>query len=272
MTIADRAARFAVLHERGCFALPNAWDAASALLMEQQGALAVATSSAAQAWSLGYADGGNLPPAELLAACQRMCRVLSRPLTVDIEHGYSDVPEEVADLAQALAQIGVAGINLEDGSAPPVLLAAKLAAIRERPACRHLFLNARTDVYLAGIAGGTEAVAEVGRRAALYEEAGADGLFVPGLQIVDEMLAISSATVLPLNIMLLPGMASIATLQKAGVRWISSGPASFLQAYAALSHGVAGMLQADWTVLQEPALDYQQLNQLMPLTASLCGR
>lgn len=250
-------------HQATPLILPNAWDAASALLMEQQGAQAIATSSAAQAWSLGYADGGSLPPVELLAACQRMCRVLYRPLTVDIEHGYSDVPEEVAELAQSLALIGVAGINLEDGNAPPALLAAKLAAIRQRSACRHLFLNARTDVYLAGIASGTKAVAEVGRRAALYEEAGADGLFVPGVQLADEMLAISSATILPLNVMLLPGMASITTLQQAGVRRISSGPAPFLQAYAAVSRGVAGMLQADWTVLQAPALDYQQLNQLM---------
>ncbi|MGH9521421.1 MAG: isocitrate lyase/phosphoenolpyruvate mutase family protein, partial [Terriglobales bacterium] len=77
--------------------LPNAWDAASARLFERLGAMAIATTSAGVAWALGYRDGRFLPVNEVIAAATRMARLLTVPLSVDIENGYSDDPRVVAD-------------------------------------------------------------------------------------------------------------------------------------------------------------------------------
>jgi hypothetical protein len=93
--------------------LPNAWDAASARIFEASGATAVATSSASLAWACGYADGGALPPEELLHAVRNITHVLKVPLTVDMEDGYSADPDQVGRLAAELAGTGAVGINIE---------------------------------------------------------------------------------------------------------------------------------------------------------------
>ena len=153
--------------------LPNAWDAASAHIQARAGAKAVATSSAALCWALGYQDGGALPVGELLSAIRRIVRTVAVPLTVDIEDGYSDSPEEVAELAAEVLRCGAVGINIEDGTAPSEILAEKIQAIRSRTGAAELFINARTDVYLRSLAPeGPEAVAMVNARAKDYASAG----------------------------------------------------------------------------------------------------
>lgn len=127
------AAHFRDLHHRHeVLVLPNAWDTASAHIQARAGAKAVATSSAALCWALGYQDGGALPVGELLSAIRRIVRALAVPLTVDIEDGYSDSPEEVAELAAEVLRCGAVGINIEDGTAPSEILAEKIQAIRSR--------------------------------------------------------------------------------------------------------------------------------------------
>ncbi|MEO7886490.1 MAG: isocitrate lyase/phosphoenolpyruvate mutase family protein, partial [Polaromonas sp.] len=142
--------QFVQLHQapHGVLLLPNAWDAASVKIFEASGAKAVATSSASLAWACGYADGGALPPDELLDAVARITRVLKVPLTVDMEDGYSQDPAEVGRLAAELVDVCAVGINLEDGSDAPALLADKIRAIRSALKGKPLFINARTDVYL----------------------------------------------------------------------------------------------------------------------------
>ncbi|MGL4542890.1 MAG: isocitrate lyase/phosphoenolpyruvate mutase family protein, partial [Polymorphobacter sp.] len=120
----------ALHHAPEMLILANAWDAGSARLIASLGARAIATSSAAMAWTHGYPDGDALPVALLIASTAAMARAIDVPLSVDIEGGYSDAPEAVAGLAAALIDAGAVGINIEDGSAPPALLAAKIAAIR----------------------------------------------------------------------------------------------------------------------------------------------
>jgi 2-methylisocitrate lyase-like PEP mutase family enzyme len=223
---------FASLHAASRpFILPNAWDAASAALFARDGANAIATSSAALAWSLGYADGGALPRGELIAAIARIQRVVTIPLTFDLEDGYSDSPQAVAALVAEVAALGVAGINLEDGAQAPRLLADKIAASRKALDGLPVFINARTDVYLRGLAQGDGARAMTLERAALYRTAGANGLFVPGLSSVDDTMCIASGTGLPLNLMLLPGMPAIQSLFAAGARRFTAGPANFQTAY-----------------------------------------
>lgn len=239
--------------------LPNAWDAASAQVLVRSGAAAVATSSAALSWSLGWRDGGSLPPAELLSAVRRMARELPVPLTVDIEDGYSSDPAAVAALARELVALQVAGINLEDGVAAPELLAAKIAAIRADATCTGLFVNARTDVYLRDLAQGADAEAMAVERGRLYRRAGADGLFVPGLREPRVAGQLAGAVDLPLNLMLVPGLPTLTSLRDAGVRRISAGPAPFLAAYGALRAWSQRMLQGNWPVAEPAALSFDEL-------------
>ena len=259
------AARFFSLHTQpGGVLLPNAWDAASAALFQRAGAPAVATSSAALAWSLGYPDGSALPRHELLAAIARMQRVLTVPLTVDLEDGYSSTATAVADLVAEVAQLGVAGINLEDGAQAPQLLAEKIAACRQALAGQPLFINARTDVYLRGLATGAGAPALTLQRAQVYQVAGADGLFVPGLCNIEDTACITANIAMPVNLMLLPGMPSMPALLAAGARRFTAGPANFLAAYGQTLTATRALLdtQHGAGLFADSALGYEEMNAL----------
>ncbi|WP_332771545.1 isocitrate lyase/PEP mutase family protein [Phenylobacterium sp.] len=225
--------------------LPNAWDAASAAMMEDAGAKAVATSSAAVAWAHGYADGDILPIPTLLAAIGEVARVVRVPLTADIEGGYSDDLPTVAETIKGVIGAGAVGINFEDGARDPELHVRKIETVRKAAAQAgvDLFVNARIDVYLKGLAKGEEALAETLRRAELYKAAGADGIFVPG-PAEDELLAtLAKGIALPLNVMGRPGVAPAARLQTLGVRRLSSATAPFRAAYAALGTSIAAYLK-----------------------------
>lgn len=212
--------------------LINIWDAASAVLMQDIKATAVATSSASLAWSLGYADGDHLPKEELLAAVKRILRVLNIPLSVDIETGYSNDISDVVALATDLTELGVVGINIEDGTGSPALLSEKINAIKtQKP---HLFINARCDVYLASLAAPDKQFNETLRRLEMYKNAGADGVFVPGLEDTDLANELQNKLQLPINLMANKN-ANINHFKDAGVPRISVGPASFLNAYATLN-------------------------------------
>jgi 2-methylisocitrate lyase-like PEP mutase family enzyme len=213
------------------FLLPNAWDAASAVLFQNAGATAIATSSAALAWSLGYPDGGALPRAELLAAVRRIARVVQVPLTIDLEDGYSDHPADVAALIVELTQCGVVGINLEDSIHAPALLEEKIAAARTELADTPLFINARTDVYLRQLAQGDEALSMCRDRLLKYRAAGADAAFIPGMSRVEDVALIAAEIGMPLNLMTLPGMPAISDLFTAGARRFTVGPAIFQASY-----------------------------------------
>jgi 2-methylisocitrate lyase-like PEP mutase family enzyme len=257
--------QFAQLHQapNDILLLPNAWDAASAKLFEASGAQAVATSSASLAWACGYADGGGLPPDELLDAVARITRVLKIPLTVDMEDGYSDNAAEVGRLAAELVAVGAAGINLEDGSGAPALLADKIKAIRSTLKGAPLFINARTDVYLRKLkVEGTPAQASI-ERLKRYQQAGADGAFVPGLTALPEVTEISAAITLPLNVMAMPGLPAVVDLQAAGARRLSVGPSPFQVAYEHARIGIEALLKQDLSPLLGPKLDYSAMNTLL---------
>lgn len=254
----------ALHHSSQPLVLPNAWDAASAALFQAAGAPAIATSSAALAWSLGYADGGSLPRAELLAAVHRLQRVIQVPLTIDVEDGYSQNPQEVADLVRNLANAGVVGINLEDGDQAPTLLAEKIRAIRHALGATPMFINARTDVVLRCLAPADQATAMVLERAKLYQAAGANGLFVPGMRTASDAAHMTQACSLPLNLMLLPGMPPVAELFGQGVRRFTAGPANFLSAYGHAQQLAQALIHTHSTVdLFSPALGYDTMNQLL---------
>ena len=215
------AAEFRRLHDDGILVLANVWDAMSARLVASLGARAVATTSAGVAWSNGYPDGDRLPVPLLVAAVERIARVVDVPLTVDCEGGYASDPSAVADTIAAVVEAGAVGINLEDGFDPPDVLAAKIRAIRARGT--DVFVNARTDVYLKSLVAPERRVEETLRRAAIYREAGADGLFVPGVVDREEIRAIAAGAGLPLNVLVRTGLPRAAELSALGVRRLSAG-------------------------------------------------
>src|SRR5215813_8696970 len=199
--------------------LPNAWDAGSARLMEHLGAKAVATTSAGVAWTHGYPDGNALPVRMLVSTVGAIARAIRVPLTVDVEGGYSDDPAAVEETVARVVEAGAVGINIEDGASAPDLLCLKIE--RAKRAGRHfgidLFVNARTDVYLRGLAPEDKRVAEALSRAKLYRDAGASGMFVPGLREPAEIRAVAAGARLPLNVMAWPGLPAAGELAQLGV-------------------------------------------------------
>lgn len=253
------------LHQSGLLILPNAWDAGSAAVMRSLGARAIATTSAGVAWALGWPDGDALPPERAVQATRDIVRAAGGvPVSVDFEGGYADDPAAVAATAKQLVEAGAQGINIEDGGAAPELLAAKIAAIRAAVGDA-LFINARCDVWLAGVGAPEGRVAEALRRGELYRAAGADGLFAPGLADREGIAELVTGTPLPVNLLAWPDLPGAAELERLGVRRLSagSGIASAVYGRAAalasgfLADGLQGPMQAD-------ALNWGEMNALMP--------
>ena len=263
--VPDTAARFRHLHQQGLLRLANAWDAGTARLAEHHGAAAVATTSAGLAWSQGYPDGDHLDVDALLHAVAGIVRVIRVPLTVDVEGGYDDDPAQVAQTVLRVVQAGAAGINLEDGSGDPALLAAKIHAIRQACSAQgaDVFINARTDVYLRGLAAESARVDETLARAARYRDAGADGLFVPGVVGEADIRALAQGCGLPLNVMLRPQLRDFDALAAWGVRRISAGSALAESAFGHIGAQMDDFLHGTHTALPDPqAMGYGAINAL----------
>ena len=210
----------------------NIWDVASARAVAGSCA-AVATSSAAVAAALGYADGEQVPLDTLVALVALITEAVPLPVTVDLEACYGDTPHEAAAAASRMIAAGAVGINLEDGLhagkrelVPATQHAAKIAAIRDaaRAAGVNLFINARTDPFLLRSGLPPECADEAARRAAIYREAGADGIFVPGLTDLTLIARLAGEVAMPLNVMITTPTVAPAALARAGVARISLGP------------------------------------------------
>ena len=269
MHVAGTVTTFRGLHAgEDVLLLPNAWDAASAALFAAAGARAVATTSAGLAWACGYPDGDALPSASLSFAIRSIRRAIGNlPLTSDIESGFSDDPDDVANLVCKLRDLGVAGVNLEDANAGPDLLAAKITAVKRRLAENgdDVFINARTDVYLRELASGEAAESETIARGRHYLRAGADGFFVPDLSDAATIARIAGAVNLPLNLMAVPGLPPAKRLYELGVRRLSAGASIAKLAYGAGRAAAAAFVRdGDVGVLfAGPAIDYRDTNDLL---------
>lgn len=238
----QRAEIFHQLHQSSePLVLVNAWDAGSARLIERAGSPAVATTSAGVSWALGRPDGHGLTKSQAVETLKEMARVLAVPLSVDIEGGYgtgssADVAATVADVIS----LGAVGINLEDSPGvggepllPPEVQAHRIRAARSAAddAGLKLFINARTDVYLRSVGEPAGRPDAVRRRANAYLEAGADGIFVPGLGKPRTIEALARDIEAPLNIMVGPGSPAVDRLAELGVSRVSLGPSAILAVY-----------------------------------------
>lgn len=241
---ADHADAFHNLH-RDFLILPNAWDSVSARLVEEAGAKAVATSSAAVAWAHGYADGHDLPIEKLAATIEEIVRVVAIPVSADAEGGYADDPAHVGENIAALIGAGAVGINLEDGKAPHDLHLRKVEAARaaaERAGV-NLFINARTDVILKQLVPAEQAVEETIRRGRALKEAGASGLFAPLVVKPDDIKAIAGGVDLPLNVIAWKGAPDAAALKALGARRLSAGTKIAAVALRAVRESASAFLE-----------------------------
>lgn len=261
------------LHRRDhVLVLPNAWDSASARIFERLGAEAIATTSAGFAWANGYGDGHQLPARVLLDGIAAISRVTSVPLTVDLEAGYSDDPDEVARLVRTLLEATrMRGINIEDGDAPPESLEKKIRAIRRvaEAAKAELFVNARTDVYLNHLVAAHDALAETIERTRRYQAAGCDGIFVPGITDAAEITKVVNATDLPVNVLARPTLPALDELRQIGVRRLSAGSTIALRVYDAAKTLASTFLTEGSTdgLFLSDSLTYAYLNAWMSETS-----
>ncbi len=200
--------------------LPNAWDVPSALSFVAAGYRAIGTTSLGVAASHGVPDGGQATRESNLTLARSLAR-LPALVSVDSEDGYSDDPADVAAYVAELSALGVVGVNLEDSTAgrlvEPSAFAAKATAVKQ--AAPEVFVNARVDTYWFHQ---DDTVEMTLARATAYVEAGADGIFVPGVGDADTIQALTGALPVPVNVLPVPGR-SIADLAALGVRRVSTG-------------------------------------------------
>ncbi|MGW3139558.1 isocitrate lyase/PEP mutase family protein [Streptomyces sp. NPDC001139] len=224
---------FAALHHAAePLFLPNAWDHASATALAARGFPAIGTTSLGVAAAAGLPDGASATRDETL----RLARALGTGpflLSVDAEDGYSADPTAVGEFARELAAAGAVGINLEDALGPVRRHADKIAAVKA--AAPGLFVNARTDTYWLGEGGERETL----RRLDAYQQAGADGVFVPGLTDPGTIAAVVRRVEVPLNILYSPDGPSVPHLADLGVRRVSLGSLLYRRALGAALEAVA---------------------------------
>jgi 2-methylisocitrate lyase-like PEP mutase family enzyme len=263
-------------HAERIIVLPNAFDCASARLIARHAPAAIGTSSAALAWAAGYPDGQRMPREEMLAAVERIVEAVDVGVTVDIEAGYGDAPEDAADTAARLLELGAIGLNLEDArhdgphggellDASPA--ADKIAAVREvaRREGVDLVVNARTDVFLA-MQDLTDAqrVIEATARGNAYLGAGADCVFVPGATGRDAIEALVTGVRGPVGVYALPGLPNPAELERLGVRRVSVGCGPYQACLALLEDGIRALLgHGSYAVFLTRQLSYPDMQELL---------
>jgi 2-methylisocitrate lyase-like PEP mutase family enzyme len=253
--------------------LPNAWDVASALVLEELGYPAIATTSAGVAFALGYPDGQRLFRDEMLEVVARIVRAVRVPVTADMESGYGITPKDMAETAKAIVAAGAVGLNLEDvtgdtesSQVDTALQVEKIRAIREASASLgvSLVINARTDVYLMPIGPEVTRFEQTVERLRAYRAAGADCVFAPGVKERDLIQKLVKAVGAPMNILVTPGCPPIPELQKIGVARASIG-SGVMRSTLGLVRRIGKELQAAGTYseLFDGAIPFAEINGLI---------
>jgi 2-methylisocitrate lyase-like PEP mutase family enzyme len=251
MNQTENAARFAGLHVKGApLMLYNAWDAGSAKAILEAGGRAIATSSWSVAEAQGYRDGESIPIGLAEQIIGRIAATIDVPVTVDFEGGYSEDEGELSDNISRLLDLGVIGINFEDRIVKGTGLydlkrqASRVAVIRKAAEQQRvaLFINARTDLFLAQGHDAAQSLGEALDRAKAYAAAGASGFFIPGLRDDALIGRVCNGVALPVNVMVMDGVPSNDRLTELGVSRISYGPIPYIRAMGVLQQDAKKVL------------------------------
>ncbi len=238
---AELSSRFLALHQGdGPLLMPNPWDQGSARLFASLGFQALATTSSGHAATLGRLDG-SVTREEALAHAALIVGASDLPVSADLENGFADEPEGVAETFRLARAAGLAGGSVEDSSGRSQAPIYDIALATERVAAAaeiahggsvRLVLTARAENHLHGVTDLGDTIA----RLQAYQEAGADVLFAPGLNKLQDIRDVVAAVERPVNVLALPGAPSVSELASVGVARISVGGAF---AFAALGGVVA---------------------------------
>ncbi|MER7751397.1 isocitrate lyase/phosphoenolpyruvate mutase family protein [Kitasatospora sp. NPDC097643] len=244
--------------------LANAWDALSARLVAAAGARAIATASASVSWVLGSPDGGGADREQVLAQTALIARAVGLPVTADLESGFADTAAGVGETVTALVATGAVGVNLEDADYSAEEAAERIAAARAAADASGVpvFVNARTDVFLHQLGAPEGRLDEAVRRLRAYVEAGADGVFAPGVADPATIAALVEAVPAPLNVLAGPGSPSVPELAKLGVARISLGPGPAKVAYEAVRRAAEEVYATGTYTALDGGLTYPELNEL----------
>ncbi|MFF2325005.1 MULTISPECIES: isocitrate lyase/phosphoenolpyruvate mutase family protein [unclassified Streptomyces] len=265
-TQSDKARLFRSMHTvPEPLALANAWDVASARVIESAGAPAIATTSAGVAWSLGSPDGDALARDQALELISRVTAAVAVPVTADIEGGYGQEATDVAETVIGVLAAGAVGVNIEDGRRPPGEFVTRLAAARRAAdrAGADLFLNARIDTYLLELGDPGTRLGETLSRARKYIDAGADGIFVPGTTDTTVIAALAGGISVPLNVMAGPGAPTVAELGEIGVARVSLGSGVAQAAYAAARRAARELSESGAYSSLADGIAFPELNTLL---------
>jgi 2-methylisocitrate lyase-like PEP mutase family enzyme len=282
MTQSQKAVRLLELHHGDQpVVLINAWDAASARVVEHAGFPAIATTSAGVGNALGYADGQNVPWIEMAQAIERIATAVQVPVTADIESGFtSDTPDTndtqgLARVIEQVIEVGAVGVNLEDsvpGHAGHSVLYSIDAQVARIQAVRQvgdklkvpLVINARTDAYWQTGASPADAMRNTLERGHAYLKAGADCIFVPGLRDPAQISKVVGEWKSPINILAGPGVPSIPELAKLGVKRISYGSGPMRSAMGLLRRMCdEAKTSGTYEAMTQGAISHAELNALM---------
>lgn len=224
----EKRARFRVLHEAGCFVIPNPWDVGSARMLQALGFPALASTSSGMAWASGRLDN-EVPLEDALDHLSTLAGAVELPINADFENGYADAPEDVAVNVRRALGTGIAGLSIEDMSqgVDKPLYETALAVERIRAAAE---VSREAGAVLVGRAEGLLiGQMDVGQtldRLVALAEAGADCLYAPGLRTADDIAAaVRAVAPKPLNVLMWSPGLPVAQLADLGVRRISLGGA-----------------------------------------------
>ena len=244
---AERSAQFLALHHADePLLIPNPWDLGSARLLASLGFKALATTSSGFAGTLGRLDG-TVTRDDAIAHGAQLAAGVDVPVSADLEHGFGDTPEDVAETVRRAAATELAGCSIEDstGRADEPIYERSLAADRVAAAVtaahadgRRLVLTARAENHLWGHGDLEDTIA----RLQAFEAAGADVLYAPGLRTLDEITTVVGSVGRPLNVLTWPGGPTVAELAAAGVRRISVGGALSYVSMAAVADAARELL------------------------------
>ncbi len=257
---------FCKLHQRsGAFVIPNPWDVGSARLLSFMGFEALATTSSGMAFALGLPDGA-VTPKRVLKHCRDIVAATHLPVSADLEKGFGDSPESVAETIVAAAETGLAGCSIEDYSGNPgaPIFTEKLAIERITAAVEaarkldsDFVLTARCESLLWG----ERDLDKVISRLQAFESAGADVLYAPGLNSLEAIRTVCAAVNKPVNVVVeMPGKSpSISDLAAAGVKRISIGALFARMAYGSLITAGREILTTGTFDFAESAFEYEEL-------------
>jgi len=269
LTQAEKGAAFAELHRRaGTFIIPNPWDVGSARLLAHLGFEALATSSAGYAFSIGKPDNA-VGRDVMLAHAAAVADATDLPVSIDLENGFGDAPEVVAETIRLAAATGAAGGSIEDATqrTDEPLYERALAVERIRAAAEVVrslpfpfVLTARAENYLVGKPDLRDTI----ERLQMYQEAGADVLYAPGLTSKDDIIALVTSVDRPVNVLMgLKGVRlTAAEVSATGAKRISVGSGLARSAFGALLNAARDMREQGTFTFAEDAVEYRTLNSI----------